>query len=318
MTDRKISTILIFILVVSFSIVYSVQNTSESHLYFNDDQKNVGIYLDELHDLQLFRLQPDILAWFTDWYGPIAEEKIEFCGSSNKIIPMITWQPVNTSLQDIKDGYHDPYIISFLQTLTAEAPDVDILIRFAHEMEMRPKYGKPWYDWQGDEPETFIAAWRHVVTLGRAINSNIKWIWSPGKADEYADPYYPGDDYVDYVSVTLNLREHNIYYALFKYKNFEEYYKNEGEKWYLEKYGKKIIIGEASFSQPDQEMKRLYLKSIFDYLMSDPMFAAVAFFNTNKNVKGEQFKFTDNEVYVEEFNQGLKLVHKYRLRQDTQ
>ncbi|MBQ4513976.1 MAG: hypothetical protein II969_13365 [Anaerolineaceae bacterium] len=317
MNNKKRIAIFIFIFSCFFSAVCSAQNTHGGHLYFDDTRKNVGVYLDELSDLQLFRNTPDILGWFENWYGPSAEEKLRFCASTKSMIPMITWQPMYVPLREIADGYHDAYIINWLQTLTTEAPDIDILVRFAHEMEFRPSYTTLWFTWLAEkDPEAYIAAWRHIVTLSREINPNIKWVWAPNMADVYTDPYYPGEEYVDYVGITVNLREsvtnYSYYHSFADYYNIKTGNRTEDRKNLLETYEKKIIISEAAYSNPDTETKRQYLKSIFDYLLEDPMITAVVFFNTDKKNPGEQFNFTNKEKLVEEFNQDFERVLEVR------
>ena len=275
--------------------------------------------MENLDEFRFFRLRPDILSWYENWYGVQMSTKLQICQSVQFAIPMITWQPNNIPLGEIAAGDHDGYIINYLNSITEQAPDIDILIRFAHEMEMRPKYKISWYSWQAERsPEQYIAAWRHVVDLGHSINPRIKWVWSPNKIDEYADPFYPGDDYVDYLGVTMNLRETNDLY--FFYRTFEEYYKTEGMKRHIEKYDRKVIICETAFSGDDPVAKQMFIRSTFDYLLKDPNLAGVIFFNKDKlDDDGitpklyNRFKFTDEDVYVEEFNNGLIRVRDYRI-----
>ena len=270
-------------------------------------------------ELSLFSLKPDIVSWYENWYGLQRRNRLQICQTVPFAIPMITWQPYSIPLGEIAAGKHDEYIIDYLTSITEQAPELNILIRFAHEMEMRPKYKIPWYSWQAErKPELYIAAWRHIVDLGHSINPRIKWIWSPNKIDEYADLYYPGDDYVDYLGVTMNLRETNKNYS--NYRNFEEYYINEGVKEHIEKYDKKVIICEAAFSGDDLDAKQNFIRTTFDYLLQDPNLAGVIFFNKDKlDDDGitpklyNQFQFSNEDVCVEEFNNGLIRVRDYRI-----
>ena len=305
---------LIFFVLFTFSVCIAQMDETDQ-LFFDDSRKNVGVYMDEMTEFRNFRLRPDILGWFENWYGNAMTNKLNVCAAVQFAVPMISWQPNNIPLREIADGKHDAYIINYLNTLTENAPDIDILLRFAHEMELRPKYKISWYSWQAErDPDAYIAAWRHIVDLGHQINPRIKWVWSPNKIDEYAAPFYPGDEYVDYIGITLNMRETNDLYYF--YKTFEEYYKTEGSKRAIEKYNKKIIISEVAYSGKDQDAKRLFIRSIFDYLLKDPNLAGVVFFNENKpdhNGNYNEFNFTETDVYLEEFNQGLLRIRDYRI-----
>ena len=305
--------ILLFFLFINLSVFFSYHGigaNDKDAVLFDDTLKNVGIYLNDPAEVSRFSYIPDIIGWFDNWYGGVGKEKLYLAANNHLGTPVITWQPWGIDLESITAGEHDAYIFNYFQSLTAIAPNTDILIRFAHEMETRPKHPIAWYPWQGEtDSEAYIAAWKHLVNISRMINPHIKWIWSPNKADEYAKPYYPGDDYVDYVGVTMNLRETADYYNY--YKNFEDYYTAEGEKKYLEQYGKKIIICEVGFSSPDVAAKRRYIRSVFDYLLEDPMIAGVVFFNENV-AEASKFDISHNDEYLEEFNIGLERVMELR------
>ena len=275
---------------------------AQAYHSFDDSRKNIGIYLNSPHEFLKLEEAPDIYPWFEYWYGHQAMNKLRFCRKNPQYTPMITWMPTNISLAEIAEGKHDEYIKRFLGTVAKICSDRDILIRFAHEMELRPSYGAGWYTWQrwGGE-RTFKAAWIHVVTLGREIDPGIKWIWAPNRADEYSLPYYPGDEYVDYVGLTLNHASDKR----FTYKYFEDFYTLEATKENLEAYGKKIIICELAYSCTDPERRASYYKTVFDYYQKDDRLAALVFFNEDKT-ETRMFRITDDERDMQIFCDGIR------------
>ena len=307
----KINQILLFSLAALFIVLaLSGTNRNNKPKSFNDDQKNIGIYLDEWSELKKFAETPDIIGWFENWYGPRSFNKLKLCYENKTAIPLITWQPQNISLQEIAAGVHDEYITSYIQNITDIAPDMDILIRFAHEMEMRPTYRFAWYSWQAEKnPSAFIEAWQHIVAVSRQVNPKIKWVWSPNRADKYSDPFYPGDEYVDYISVTMNLRGDNEKFA--EYRNFQSFYEDIGIREHLEKYGKKIIISELGYSSQSIPEKKEYLKSIFDFFQKDTHIIAVIFFDKNSGEYG-QYKISDNKDLINTFNGIVSEIVKNR------
>ena len=276
-------------------------------LKFNDQIKNIGLYLTKPREIKGLEITPDIVAWFDNWYGPISTNKLDILAKNMSATPFITWQPKDISLREIAAGKHDAYIESYLDEVTHHAKGMDVLIRFAHEMEMRPKYRDSWYSWQNEGPEAYIAAWRHVVSIGRKINPNIFWVWSPNRSDKYSEPFYPGDEHVDYVGITLNLRDHYE----FHYETFREFYEKEGIRKHLESYGKMIIITEVAYSSEDKEEKTHYLRSIFDHYLDDPAIAGIVFFNDNIE-EYRQYKITDDKQYKSEFFNGVRRIFDYR------
>ncbi len=155
--------------------------------------------------VMLWRDWADDKGWLdTDWLCAIAAH-----GS----IPLISWSPADWrngadqspySLDNIIAGYQDGYIERWAQQLAGYGGPV--LLRFAHEMN------GDWYPWgrQGSNtPAKYVAAWRHVHDLFVAAGAtNVQWVWSPNAMDDgnaadavAFEPYYPGDQYVDWVGL---------------------------------------------------------------------------------------------------------------------
>ena len=126
------------------------------------------------------------------------------------VTPMIWWEPVDPSdltspeyarLANVVDGRHDDYIRRYARA--ARTFGTPVILRFAHE----PNGGTfPWgvrgFD---NDADMFVAAWRHVHGLfAEEGATNVRFLWSvgkqscPGRCDPYA-PFFPGDDYVDYL-----------------------------------------------------------------------------------------------------------------------
>jgi mannan endo-1,4-beta-mannosidase len=161
------------------------------------------------------------------WYQPWASGRTKFdpaaCVSlyARGAIPMVTWEPwdpggqtapaidtVNETafrLSNITAGAYDPYIRTFARAVkSARGP---VMIRLMHEMNGN------WYPWSGtangNQPQDFVPAWRHVHDLFAAEGAtNVTWVWSinresiPPTPENSFAAYYPGDAYVDWVSMS--------------------------------------------------------------------------------------------------------------------
>ncbi|KAJ3304683.1 hypothetical protein HDU76_005144, partial [Blyttiomyces sp. JEL0837] len=105
---------------------------------------------------------------------------------------------------------------------TAVASGRGVFLRYAPEMNGN------WFRY-GQQPEKFIANWRHVVTTMRSYlgpdSSRVAFVWAPNSGNGYpfhggrfenvsftsglnvtSDPYsiyYPGDEYVDWVGLSI-------------------------------------------------------------------------------------------------------------------
>ena len=122
----------------------------------------------------------------------------------------VTWEPWHFSnpnaikMQDIIAGKHDKYIDSWAQA--SKSFGAEIWIRFAHE------FNGNWYPWSvsanGRNPQVYIKAFRHVRDRFRKAGAfNVRWIWCLNAESvpdaSWNDPLraYPGDDYVDMISI---------------------------------------------------------------------------------------------------------------------
>ncbi|MEO5509430.1 MAG: glycosyl hydrolase [Longimicrobiales bacterium] len=130
-------------------------------------------------------------------------------------IPVITWEPWLTDFENSKHpdlplradrdrgglasiaaGRYDFYLDQWARD--SKASKHLIMLRLAHEMNDPYRY--PWGP-QNNQPQDFIAAWRHVVDRFRAAGAtNVIWVWSPHVAYAGWEVYWPGDQYVDWVS----------------------------------------------------------------------------------------------------------------------
>ncbi len=170
-------------------------------------------------------------------------------------IPVITWEPWLTTfenrlhpelplraqrdedgLRDVAAGAYDFYIREW----AGEAAEFGrpIMIRFAHEMNDPYRY--PWGP-QNNEPQHFIAAWRHVVDLFREAGAdNVVWVWSPHVAYEGYEVYWPGDEYVDWVG-TAALNYGTVAYWS-QWWSFEQIFGQHYD--FLAGFGKPIMVAE--------------------------------------------------------------------------
>ncbi|HEY6139277.1 MAG TPA: glycosyl hydrolase [Thermoanaerobaculia bacterium] len=125
-------------------------------------------------------------------------------------VPMITWEPwvkdfdrpnlpkerEYASLASIARGDYDFYVAHW----AAEAARYGkpLYLRFAHEMNDPYRY--PWGPQNGNRPDDFIAAWKHVhLVFEKMSATNVLWVWSPHISMPWFEYYYPGDRWVDWI-----------------------------------------------------------------------------------------------------------------------
>src|SRR4051812_6817736 len=156
-------------------------------------------------------VSPSVAMYFYDFGGRVDATALRRLSDSGRL-PMMTWEPWNHttpsanpySLQAIAAGQFDAYLSAQGKALAAVGAPV--AVRFAHEMN------GSWYPWgqgvNGNTPADYVAAYRHVHdVIAAAGASNVVWVWSPitviSRPDVPLAPLYPGDDYVDWVGLSV-------------------------------------------------------------------------------------------------------------------
>lgn len=169
-------------------------------------------FLENSHNIN-FDIISLYLAWNKESISEFPHDIIGTIYEKNSY-PMITWEPWASPLikkdsvkelmeekkvfKYISEGYYDTYIKEFIQIL--DAYDKPVFLRFAHEFD-NPQY--PWSRKGGNTPEEFQAAWKHINHLIKEENAyKVMMVWNPWKPEKMKD-YYPGDEYVDWVSLTM-------------------------------------------------------------------------------------------------------------------
>jgi hypothetical protein len=107
--------------------------------------------------------------------------------------------PTDASLGAVADGTYDYYLTSYAQSVRNFRTAV--VIGFGHEMNA------PWYSWGYGHvsPATFVAAWRHIVTLFREQGAdNVTWLWTIQADETGTGPvgsWWPGTEYVSWIGI---------------------------------------------------------------------------------------------------------------------
>lgn len=113
--------------------------------------------------------------------------------------PFVQLQPSNVSLTAITRGRYDGYLRSYAYAVRGFGHPV--ILSFGHEMNGN------WYSWGAGHvsPSDFRAAWRHVVSVFRAVGAaNVTWLWSVSSLNAANSPlrqWWPGSKWVNWVGI---------------------------------------------------------------------------------------------------------------------
>ena len=142
--------------------------------------------------------QPNLVGYYSGWAEPF---NLTFANTlrNHGIIPFVQIDPTDASISAIANGTYDEYLRSYADSVRDYSGPV--VIGFGHEMNA------DWYTWgyKHTAPATFVAAWRHLVSVFRQQGAdNVTWLWTVEADGPHTGPvqnWWPGSSYVTWVGV---------------------------------------------------------------------------------------------------------------------
>lgn len=144
---------------------------------------------------------PDVVTYYSAWLEPF-QASFAATAAKHGAVPLIQMEPAHVGLTAIAAGKYDGYLSEYAAAIRSYRHPV--ILSFGHEMNGH------WYSWahRHASPAAFVAAWRHIVTVFRALGaSNVTWMWTVNVIDTRHDrvpapaPWWPGSSYVDWVGI---------------------------------------------------------------------------------------------------------------------
>ena len=150
---------------------------------------------------------PDVIMYYSGWWVPFPTEFATTVANEGAV-PLVQMDPEGNggapiSLARIAAGRYDGYLSQFAESVRAYHHP--IILSFGHEMN------GSWYSWgyRKTSPTVFKRAWRHIVTLFRALQvKNVTWLWTVNiinntRGGKIPSPtqWWPGAEYVNWVGI---------------------------------------------------------------------------------------------------------------------
>jgi hypothetical protein len=138
--------------------------------------------------------------YYSGWLEPFQANFATMVGDNGAVL-LVQMDPTDVSIASIASGHYDGYLTAFANALRSYRHPV--ILSFGHEMNGY------WYSWgyQHTSPTVFVAAWRHIVALFRALGArNVTWMWTVNTIHSRANVpnprrWWPGSTYVNWVGI---------------------------------------------------------------------------------------------------------------------
>jgi serine/threonine protein kinase len=142
--------------------------------------------------------QPDLAEYVSSWPLPFAASAAAML-YKHGVIPLVQIDPGSAPVSAIASGVYDYYLRLYADSVRDYGHPV--VISFGREMNAS------WYSWgyTHTPASTFVAAWRHIVTLFRSQGAdNVTWLWTIQADEPGTGPirsWWPGASYVSWVGI---------------------------------------------------------------------------------------------------------------------
>jgi mannan endo-1,4-beta-mannosidase len=146
--------------------------------------------------------KPDVIMYYSGWFEQFPT-KFANTVASNGAVPLVQMDPDKVSVAGIASGQQDPYLSQYAEAVRAYRHPV--ILSFGPEMN---GWWNPW-GYTKTSPKVFVLAWRHIVTLFRALGArNVTWLWTVNIINDTRSgtiprptQWWPGGSYVNWVGI---------------------------------------------------------------------------------------------------------------------
>jgi beta-mannanase len=250
----------------------------------------IGIYDPTLEYAQESRITIENV--YVSWDDPVESIKATVSDTlAKKRTPILTlepWQNTTTTpdakklLIDVNFAKYDKTIESVCTALSEiNGP---IIIRWGHEMELKNDR----YPWSNGDPIEFKNAYKRFVDKCRAKSPSFKYMWSPA-GDEGSEQYYPGDEYVDVIGLSVYSFEDWEIKNIGHHRTFKEIFEPKYNR--VKQFNKPVYVAEMGTTGDEKEQTK-WLNGLVKSFSKYPLLNGVVYFNS-EDVEGVWGEDTD-------------------------
>ncbi|OGJ21940.1 hypothetical protein A3K73_04820 [Candidatus Pacearchaeota archaeon RBG_13_36_9] len=165
--------------------------------------------------------------------------------------------------KEVSEGEYDSEIIFFIKVLKEiKNPS---FIRIGYEFDAKGKYNS----------KDFVDTWKHITDLikkNEGYNIATVWCACPYNGTESVEPYYPGDDYVDWFGIDV-----------FSARYFKNYSPIEDFLELAKTHKKPVMVGESSPAKTGvdkgEESWDEWFNPYFKWIHAHPIIKAFCYIN---------------------------------------
>jgi beta-mannanase len=186
----------------------------------------------------------------------------------------------------ISEGEYDSELGKLIKVIREfENP---VFIRIGYEFDKAGKYNS----------RDFVLAWKYIVNyLKKNDVNNVSTVWCscPYHGTVPVEPFYPGDDYVDWFGIDV----FTVKYIDGSYKPIKEFLD------LAKKHKKPVMVGESSPARVgvnnSEESWDGWFKFYFDWIKKNPIIKAFCYINWDWGKDWKQPEWLNGRIHENEF-----------------
>lgn len=187
--------------------------------------------------------------------------------------------------KEIAQGYYDKELNKLFKVIKRFSNPV--FLRIGYEFDKKDKYN----------PKNFVLAWKHIVDeLRKEDIQNVATVWCscPYHGTSPVEPYYPGDEYVDWFGIDVFTTR----YINDSYKPISYFLK------LAEKHKKPVMVGESSPARvgvdKGKESWDEWFKVYFNWINKNSVIKAFCYINWDWGKDWKQPEWLNGRIHENE------------------
>ena len=206
-----IIAISIAIIIAGLYKILPIKKSSLAYLFQQSGQKAIVAKFDTAKN-QIIKIQDktvyENMRWVDSTTSGVLKDSLKYLSIKQPLFTNLQIWPgglfsnkEGSVASIVLSGFYDEKLIAFFKLLSKSSHQQYVSYNAAMEA---PSYQLPWYPWQAQSSKEYILSFRHIFTISKKFAPSVQIVWSPAGVPG-AEEYWPGNDFVDLISINIDL-----------------------------------------------------------------------------------------------------------------
>ena len=206
-----IFTVIIAIIVAGLYKILPIKKSTLAYLFQRSEQKLIVAKFDTAKN-QIIKIQVSTvyenIRWVDNSTSEVLKDSAKYLTGKHPLFTNLQIWPgglfgdtKGSVASFVLSGFYDEKLIAFFKLLSKSPHQQYVSYNAAMEA---PTYQLPWHPWQAQSFKEYILSFRHIFTISKKFAPAVQIVWSPAGVPG-AEEYWPGSDFVDLISINIDM-----------------------------------------------------------------------------------------------------------------